>query len=75
MVRTVLAILSIALLSACGLKGPLYMTDENGQRQQAPSQTQQQQPSACPPTVSCRIAGKTKSRTITKKLLGKYVYV
>lgn len=46
MVRTVLAILSIALLSACGLKGPL--TDENGQRQQAPSQTQQQQPSGVP---------------------------
>ena len=43
MVRTVLAILSIALLSACGLKGPLYMTDENGQ-----SQTQQQQPSGVP---------------------------
>lgn len=41
MVRTVLAILSIALLSACGLKGPLYLTDENGQRQQAPEQTQQ----------------------------------
>lgn len=48
MVRTVLAILSIALLSACGLKGPLYMTDGNGQRQQAPSQTQQQQPSGVP---------------------------
>lgn len=48
MVRTVLAILSIALLSACGLKGPLYMTDENGQRQQPPAQTQQQQPSGVP---------------------------
>ena len=48
MVRTVLAILSIALLSACGLKGPPYMSDENGQRQQAPSQTQQQQPSGVP---------------------------
>ena len=42
MVRTVLAILSIALLSACGLKGPLYMTDEQGQRQEAPEQTPQQ---------------------------------
>lgn len=43
MVRTVLAILSITLLSACGLKGPLYLTDENGQQQQAPVQTQQPQ--------------------------------
>lgn len=47
MVRTVLAILSIALLSACGLKGPLYMTDENGRRQEAPQETQQQ-PSGVP---------------------------
>ena len=45
MVRTVLAILSIALLSACGLKGPLYMT--NGRRQEAPQETQQQ-PSGVP---------------------------
>lgn len=43
MVRTVLAILSIALLSACGLKGPLYLTDENGQRQEAVTQAQPQQ--------------------------------
>ena len=47
MVRTVLAILSIALLSACGLKGPLYMTDENGRRQEAQLETQQQ-PSGVP---------------------------
>lgn len=42
MVRTVLAILSITLLTACGLKGPLYMTDEQRQRQEAPEQTPQQ---------------------------------
>lgn len=55
MVRTVLAILSIALLSACGLKGPLYMTDENGRRQEAPQETQQQPsgvPSDSPPAGS-----------------------
>lgn len=38
MVRTVFAILSIALLSACGLKGPLYMPGDNAQAQE-PSQT------------------------------------
>ena len=42
MVRTVLSILSIVLLSACGLKGELYLTDENEQRT-TPAQTQQQQ--------------------------------
>lgn len=38
MVRTVLAILSIALLSACGLTGPLYPSDQG--RAEPPAQTQ-----------------------------------
>ncbi len=38
MVRAVFVIVSIALLSACGLKGPLYLTDENGKPQEAPVQ-------------------------------------
>ena len=71
MVRTVLAILSIALLSACGLKGPLKTGSASKRRRKRSNSSR----AACPPTVSCRIAGKTKSRTITKKLLGKYVYV
>lgn len=43
MLRTVFAILSIALLSACGLKGPLYMTNEDGKPQPPTEQTQPQQ--------------------------------
>lgn len=43
MVRTVLAILSTVLLSACGLKGPLYMTNEDGQLPASATMQQQQQ--------------------------------
>lgn len=54
MVRTVLAILSIALLSACGLKGPLYPSDQG--RAEPPAQTQP----AFLPTLCCR-TGKSSS--------------
>lgn len=47
MVRTVFSILSIALLSACGLKGPLYMPGDNAQAQE-----QQPQPSQTLPADS-----------------------